>query len=263
MDLLKKIEEIGRKLPYMSDAMTFEAFCADLAVEAVLGEEKYLQFIHDAAKAVRNVRYDLRYDEIIALVVGEYITLLEKYEIPDDIVDASVFTMFQAFLNGRVQVFAQISRNEGAPDELPKMPEGDIDNLTMATIFAYLPPQPEIGDYLKEIGVDYDYDHLHMVTWFSAQMTHGDTPGYTRREHNYSAKTTYNRLLNPYSLMWIAAALEEDPEVVKKAAAEAEKVKTFAEKCGIVRKAVSFSRIYELALRMAEKEEAEMNGEQE
>jgi hypothetical protein len=69
-----------------------------------------------------------------------------------------------------------------------------IDNYTMAMIFANLPPQPEIAAYLKEINVTYDYDHLHMVTWFSAQMKHGKG-NYSRTEHNYSAKTTYSDVL--------------------------------------------------------------------
>ena len=257
MDIQKELDRIAAGITCMDDYETWLAFQADPQLDGFFDDETYLRYAKDAARAVRRIRYDVRYDEIIGMVVSEYEALLKKYGYTEDMLPLSDYFMFRDFLQGRVEVFHRISVNEGGPEEVPDMPEGDLDNLAMATVFANLPPQPEIADYLKEIGVNYDYDHLHMVTWFSAQMTHGNTPGYTRREHNFSAKVTYNRLLNPYSLMWIAAALGEEPDVVRKAAAEAAKVKTYAEKCGIVRRAVPFERIYELALRMLVEEETE------
>ena len=252
MDMQHELDLIANELPYLDDIRTWEAFQADPQMDEFFDDETYLKFAKDAAKAVLRVHYDVPYDEIISMVVTEYETLLKQYSFPEDDIDVSVYFMFREFLRGRIDVFERTSQNEGS-EEPPEMPEGDIDNLTMATIFADLPPQPEVAEYLEKISVNYDYDHLHMVTWFSAQTTHGNGH-YSRSAHNFSARTTYNRLLNPYSLMWIAAALGEDPKVVKQAAAEAAKVKTFAEKCGIVRKAVPFSRIYELALQMADEE---------
>lgn len=202
-----------------------------------------------AADAAKRVRYDTDYLTIFNSAVDEYKGLLAKYQYPEEEIEDSVHFMICKFLMGRVEVFRQISINEGGPEEIPEMPADDIDNFTMAMIFANLPPQPDVAAYLKEINVNYDYDHLHMVTWFSAQMHHG-RGNYSRTEHNYSAKTTYNRLLNPYSLMWIAAALGEDPEVVRKAAAEAEKVKSYASKCGAVRREIPFDRILDLAVAM-------------
>ena len=256
MDMQKELEKIEQSLPYMDTVQTWAAFRADPQMDEVFDDETYLRFSKDAAEAANRVRYDVPYNEIINMAVTEYEELLKQYNYPKDMIPLSIYFMFREFLNGRIAVFNQLSLNEGSPEEIPEMPEGDIDNLTMATIFANLPPQPEIADYLEEISVGYDYDHLHMVTWFSAQTTHG-SGHYSRGKQNFSAKTTYNHLLNPYSLMWIAAALEEDPNVVKKAAEEAEKVKTFAEKCGVVRKIIPFSRIYELALQMAEAEDAD------
>lgn len=261
MDLDKELDKIAETITCLDDYQTWLAFTCDPQMDEVFDDDAYLRFSKDAVEAVKRVRYDVPYDEIINLAVSEYEDLLKQYNYPEEMIDLSVYFMFREFLNGRIAVFDRISQNESGSDEIPEMPEGDIDNLTMATIFANLPPQPEVADYLEKINVNYDYDHLHMVTWFSAQTTHGNGH-YSRTEHNFSAKTTYNRLLNPYSLMWIGAALGEDPEIVQKAAADAEKVKTFAEKCGIVRRAVPFSRIYELALQMLE-EEKEDNEPQE
>lgn len=49
------------------------------------------------------------------------------------------------------------------------------------------------------------------------------------------------------SLLWIAAALGEDKNIVISAAKEAEGKGTYAAKCGVVRKAIPFSRVKELA----------------
>lgn len=242
----KELEKIEMKLPYLDNIKTWEAFLADPAFDDLLDDETFVVYAKDAADAANRVRYDADYLTFFNSVVEEYRGLLEKYHYPEELMEESVYIMTVSFLEGRVVVFRQVSINEGGAEEIPEMPEGDIDNYTMAMIFANLPPQPEIAAYLKKINVNFDYDHLHMVTWFSAQMNHGKG-NYSRTEHNFSAKTTYNRLLNPYSLMWIAAALGEEREVVEKAAAEAEKVRSFASKCGAVRKEIPFSRILELA----------------
>ena len=259
MDLQKELDKIQDSFEYMDEGHTWIAFIIDPLLEEVFDDDTYLSYAKDAAEAAKRVRYDIPYNEINDALFTEYTTLLKKYKFPEDEIPESQYVMYREFLNGRIAVFERISMSQGRPEEIPKMPEGDVDNYAMATVFANLPPQPEIEEYLKEINVNYDYDHLHMVTWFSAQTTHG-SGHYSREEFNLSAKRTYNRLLNPYSLLWIAAALEEDPEVVRKAAADAEKVKTFAEKCGVVRKAIPFSRIYELGLKIAALEE-EMLGD--
>ena len=126
----------------------------------------------------------------------------------------------------------------------------------MAEIFAMLPPQPETAEWLKEIGVCYEYDNLHMVTWFAGQLSLGEG-FYSRSCPNHSAKKTYERLKNPWSLLWIAAALGEDPAVVKAVAREMEDYLSWTAKCGVIRRAVPWKRIYELALRMKEREETE------
>ncbi len=256
MDMQKEFDRIAAGISCLDDYMTWVAFQADPQLEEFLDDETYVRFMEDAVKAAERVRYDLRYDEIIDLAVSEYEGLLKKYGYTEDMLPLAFYCMFREFLRGRIEVFNRISLNEGGPENLPELPEEDIDNLTMATIFADLPPQPEVAEYLEEVDVHYDYDHLHMVTWFSAQMTHGNGH-YSRSEHNYSAKTTYNRLLNPFSLLWIAAALGEDKDLVIRTGREMADYATYSAKCGVVRRAIPWKRIHELALRMWEEENSE------
>ena len=64
------------------------------------------------------------------------------------------------------------------------------------------------------------------------------------------------RLLNPYSLLWIAAALGADRDIVLTAGFEMEKYKTFREKCGVVRKHIPWETVYELAVRTQSQQNA-------
>ena len=97
------------------------------------------------------------------------------------------------------------------------------------------------------------YDQLHMVTWFSGQLSLGNGK-YSRSRPNHSAKVTYERLLNPFSLLWIAAALGEDKDLVIRTGYEIKDYLTYRAKCGVVRRAIPWKRIYELALPLAAKE---------
>lgn len=107
--------------------------------------------------------------------------------------------------------------------------------------------------YLHEIEGSWIYDQLHMVTWFSVQLSMGSGK-YSRSRPNHSARVTYQRLLNPYSLLWIAAVLGEKQEVVRRAAEAVAQRKTYAEKCIVIRNQIPFSRFYEPALPFVEKE---------
>ena len=131
--------------------------------------------------------------------------------------------------------------------------EKDFHNTEMATVFAHLPDQPGTAAWLKPLDISWTYDQLHMVTWFSCQLTLGSGK-YSRSRPNHSAKATYERLLNPFSLLWIAAALGVERDLVEKTRKEIDGFVSWRAKCGVVRRAIPWKRIYELALPLIEKE---------
>ncbi len=161
--------------------------------------------------------------------------------------------MYVRFMEGRIRFFEWKEGQEHA--ELPPIPvgEGDFHNTELAAVFAHLSFQPEVSGWLKTINVSWTYDQLHMVSWFSGQLSLGSGK-YSRSRPNHSAKKTYERLLNPFSLLWIAAALGEDKDLVIRTAEEMKQYTTWRAKCGVVRRAIPWKRIYELALPLIETE---------
>jgi len=154
--------------------------------------------------------------------------------------------MYTRFMEGRIQVFQLREQEENCPLEPVPVGEQDFHNTEMALIFAHLPYRPEVSRWLREIEVSWDYEQLHMVTWFSSQLSLGSGK-YSRSRPNHSAKVTYERLLNPYSLLWIAAALGEEKDLVLRTGHEMKEYATYSAKCGVVRRAIPWKRIYELA----------------
>lgn len=245
--ITKELDRIDRGFDCLDDSETWNAFISSPILDEAFDDETFLSFARDAAETARTVRYDLDYLSIMNSVMDGFTELLEKHKVPEEKRAEALIDAVSLFLEGRIHVFQRIAENENYKGEIPELPEDDIDTIDMACLFALLIPKKEVVEYLQEINVSYDYDQLHMVTWFSGQITLGKGK-YSRTVPNHSARTTYNRLLNPYSLLWIAAALGEEPSAVKATAAEAENAKTLAQKCGIVRKHIPFSRIRELAL---------------
>ncbi|MCR3733823.1 hypothetical protein LY40_001489 [Prauserella salsuginis] len=70
-----------------------------------------------------------------------------------------------------------------------------------------------------------------------------------RRQPNTSAKRTYNRLLGPASLVWMAEALGKVPAVVQVAADAARSEPNPRKRAGLLRRHLPWSRIAELARR--------------
>ena len=85
----------------------------------------------------------------------------------------------------------------------------------------------------------------HVLTWFASQPTRG-AGAYSRKTPNTSARITYNRLMNPAMILWIAEALGEDPQVVQ-AAGEKVLAVPSRSRAGAARKVLPWSRIVELA----------------
>lgn len=175
-----------------------------------------------------------------------FVSVVTKHHFPEDKLPDAVDEVVVNYIEFRIQERLDIAENENYQGELPALSEDDIDTVDMAFLFAHIPYDPEDDEFCESIGVTYDYDQLHMAVWFSGQVTLGKG-NYSRRVPNHSSKVTYNRLLNPYSLLWIGTVLGEDKDVLRKAAEEMASKDSFAGKCGVVRKHVPFSRISELA----------------
>lgn len=108
------------------------------------------------------------------------------------------------------------------------------------------PGLEDSGNHSRNTGVWYSSQKEHMVGWFSDQLTLG-SGSYTRQKPNRSARTTYNRLVNSGSLLWIAEALGEDSSVVQAAADAALSEPNQKKRPALIRKYITWSRIAELA----------------
>ena len=192
--------------------------------------------------------------------LAEAEALLKPYKITATEMFSLRNRMYVRFMEGRIRFFEWKEKQENA--QYPAIPvgENDFHNTELAAVFAHMAFQPEVSGWLKTINVSWTYDQLHMVTWFSGQLSLG-SGNYSRSCPNHSAKKTYERLLNPFSLLWIAAALGEDRDLVIRTAEEMKEYATWRARCGVVRRAIPWKRIYELALPLVEKEREEKKRE--
>ena len=154
--------------------------------------------------------------------------------------------MYTRFMEGRIRCFMDREKREKCP--LPAVPAGkaDLDNTEMAAVFARLAEAEDLSSFLEEMRIDWKYEQLHMVTWFASQLSLGEGI-YCRTRPNHSARVTYERLLNPRSLLWIAAALGEDRDLLRDAFRVAAERRDCRDKAVILRNRIPFSRIYSLA----------------
>ena len=241
-------------LPWEWERQIWDAFMIPIR-ELGIPEEEQKQYAQKARIAAENICWD-HYSRTRQSFRNHCVRLLREHgrNLSDKEQMAMKERMYVRFMEGRIATFQYREKEEACP--IPPIPvgENDLHNVDMAMIFAHLPPQPETADFLESVNVDWHYDQLHMVTWFSCQLSLG-SGRYSRRCPNHSAKKTYERLLNPYSLLWIAAALGEDQEVVWQAAYESRDYATYRAKCGVIRSIIPWKRICELALKTKAQQE--------
>ncbi|MBS1673949.1 MAG: hypothetical protein JSS74_08295 [Actinobacteria bacterium] len=123
--------------------------------------------------------------------------------------------------------------------------------LEFARLLETLEPHLPISDaFEKDVpqrqGTWWSSQREHMVHWFTAQASLG-SGAYTRSQPNFSARTTYNRLLAPAALLWIAEGLGEDAELVRSAADRARTELNARRRPGLVRSFLPWARIAPLA----------------
>lgn len=117
----------------------------------------------------------------------------------------------------------------------------------LAEIFRRLEPHTEISTKWEKLRPPpskwWDSQQRHMIVWFSQ----AEGPGAYGRRRGQTARQTYNRLLCPPALLWIAEGLGEDIEVIRAAANTAWLQKPLPAQCGTIRRYVPWSRIFELS----------------
>ena len=178
----------------------------------------------------------------------------EAQHYPEDKLDEAVKGFILSFFMQNIdeRLMEWEDNHPGEEYSAPQDSKDDIDNLFLSRVFACaadIGSEAENKAFCDSIGVNYDYEQLHMCVWFSGQITNG-VGQYSRDEINYSARTTYNRLLNPSSLLWIGVIMGADKNELKAAAEEMAGKKTNAAKCGAVRSHVPFDVILQLYQKM-------------
>ena len=123
----------------------------------------------------------------------------------------------------------------------------DLDISVFFDVFSILEPFPEAVLKFDKWGSPYKSQKAHVLDWFASQDTTGGGT-YTRQKGTRSARTCYNRLLNPGMLIWMAAVLGADEceiERATQAAIEAEKI-NYRKRCTAFREVFPFDEILRL-----------------
>lgn len=123
----------------------------------------------------------------------------------------------------------------------------DFNVMQFAAFLEMLEPFPKLTAELDTWGTREQSQKAHMVLWFQAQTGTG-SGAYSRAVGNTSAKSCYNHLLNTGALVWIADALGENPETVRRAVRESIKAEriNYRRRCTAFRAVIPWRRICEL-----------------
>lgn len=175
-------------------------------------------------------------------------TVMRAHHYPEELLPKATAEAITAYFEWWINYHIAIYQEETGKDDLLDSPGDDIYVIDMAAIFAHRITLPENEAFCDSIGVQYHYEQLHMVRWFSSQITHGGGH-YSRSTSNISSRATYNRLLNANSLLWIGTILGADRGKLRQAAEEAGqgKARATAAACSVVRKYIPFDDLLPLA----------------
>ena len=248
-DILKTRKSIRGE----AERYVFDAFLTPLR-DMQMSEKEQLCWIRDAKRLSGRIHW-LTYDTVRESFMTSACELLKGMGLAAPELDEYRERMYVRFMEGRIRFFQDLEKKENCT--LPPVDVGRVDfhNTEMAAVFAHLKADPETVEFLKKLDVCWTYEQLHMVSWFSGQLSLG-SGDYSRSRPNHSALVTYGRLLNPYSLVWIAAVLGVDRELIRQAvsASLAGQRRKFKERVIIIRNFIPFTRIYRLALPLVEQE---------
>lgn len=248
-EILKARKSIRKE----AERLVFDAFLLPLQ-EMQMAEQVKLNLIRDAKRLSGRIHW-LSYDTVRESFMTCACELLKGMGLAAPVLDDYRARMYVRFMEGRIRFFQDLEKREKSV--LPAIEPGKMDfhNAEMAVVFAHLKEDPEVVTFLKEMDIRWAYEQLDMVSWFSGQLSAGKD-GCSGSGPNHSARVTYNRLTDPYSVVWIAAVLGEDRELIRQAveASVTGQKRTYKEKAVIIRNFIPFTRIYRLALPLVEAE---------
>lgn len=130
----------------------------------------------------------------------------------------------------------------------PKIdPTRDMRAPEFAAVLRRLQPHTPIADQWEVLRPPrskwWRSEREHMAAWFSQ----AEGPGAYGRRKAQTAAQTYNRLLCPPALLWIAEALGVERETVRAAANAAWTKKHIAAQCGEIRRHIPWQEIHSRA----------------
>ena len=239
------IQELRKGFGFERQRQAFDAFLLGMEALQLSGPDR-VGYVKEARDAVRRIVWPAC-ETVRISFLHQAGMLLEDLGLDIDTRKALQQKMYIRFMEGRIRFYEFQERLEQYPDDPVPVGLADFHNTEMAAVFAHLPAQPETEKWLWDLGVYWGNTQLHMVNWFAGQLSIGSGK-YGRIRPNHSARVTYQRLQDPFALLWIAASLGEKEEAVRRAAQMAEQRETREEKCIVIRNMIPFSRIYRLAL---------------
>lgn len=247
----QEIQKVRKSLKEEWHRQTFDAFLLGMEVLRLTGHD-WEKYVKAARTAVDRVAW-ASYDTIRKSFMDQAEILLQDQGLFLDARNALKQRMYIRFMEGRIRYFEFLEQKEKYPEAPVPVGVADFHNTELAAVFAHLPEQAEVKERLKDLNIHWDYEQLHLVTFFSSQLSLGSGDR-SRSRPNHSARVTYQHLVSPESILWIASMLGEKEETIRQAAGMAEQRQTYREKSVVIRNVIPWSRIYGLALTWVEKE---------
>ena len=266
MNMKKEIEKIlepyyGKLASVLGETFLYDSFLQNFRENVGLQDDKAFLVAFRDFMAVADEIFQWG-DYLVARTTAEkaFRIFYEKQHFPpeaeDIYADEFILYFFNEVIDENVALWLTQHPGQEYDETAPAIDDVNTVQFAGVLTLAALYGQPDDKDFCAAIGIQYDFEQLHMCDWFSSQITNGGGQ-YSRTETNNSARTAYNRLRNPQSLLWIGVVMGVDREVLRAAAAEMEEKKNNAAKCSIVRKHVPFDRVfagYQNALKELERE---------
>ena len=251
MGLMEISDRINHVLDEEKDK--FAAYITQLCLgnEPAFGSSRYsdeelLQITQDLLVCAKRHRANMDYLQEHDYMERVISTVLKMHHYPEELISETARVTLVHYFEDSIQEQIEISKEESPDWQEPSLPETDAHVIPFADVLAHIPYNPDDIAFCENIGVTYDFEQLHMVRWFSSQITLGQG-AYRRTKPNPSARAAFNHLRSANSLLWICTVIGIDRGLIQRAAEEAGEKRQGTHPCGIVRKYTPFDMLLPLA----------------